>query len=295
MSPSETTRPRRALMLVNPNARRGDQARSMVDRLEAGGLSVTVEQFASREEMAADILARAADVDLVIVCGGDGTVAAAASALLEGNLPLGILPLGTANDLARTLELPTDLQAAADVILKGRTRRIDVGLVNGLAFFNVASLGLAAEVARRLTPETKRRWGPLGYALTAARCLIGYSPFEARIAMRGEEMRVKTLQVAVGNGRHYGGGQVIQDSARIDDGRLDLYSLPPRSLWKIALLFPAFRRGRHAVWSEVDTARCVEFRVSTETPMPVNADGDLLTHTPAHFEVRPAAVEVFVP
>lgn len=290
-----TSARRRALMLVNPNARRGVEALAVVDRLRAGGLDVAVEHFASPAEAADDIVRRAAGIDLVIVCGGDGTVACAARGIREAGLPMGLLPLGTANDLARTLGVPLDLGAAADVIVAGRTRRIDLGEVNGHPFFNVASLGLSAEVAQRLTREDKRRWGPLAYAIRAAQVLLTSRPFKAAIRVRDRVTEVRTLQIAVGNGRHYGGGQVVEEHASITDGRLDLYSLDPRAVWKLALQFQRFREGRHGVWAEVKTAKCTEFDITTRRARPINADGDIVTETPAHFVVRPAAIEVFVP
>jgi len=287
--------PRRALMLVNPNARRGAEALRVVPRLQAGGLEVAVEHFASPDEAAADIVRRAAGLELVIVCGGDGTVAGAAGGIRETGLPMGILPLGTANDLARTLSIPLELEAAADVIVAGRTERIDLGEVNGKPFFNVASLGLSAEVARRLSREDKKRFGPLAYAIRALEVLLTARPFRAEIRVRDQVIRVRTLQIAVGNGRHYGGGTVIEEHASITDGRLDLYSLEPRAMWKLALMFDRFRQGRHGVWNEVQTAKCFEFDITTRKPRPINADGDIVTETPAHFVVRPGAVEVFVP
>lgn len=282
-------------MLVNPNARRGPEAVAVAPRLAARGVDAVIEHFASPDEAAADIVRRAGEFDLVIVCGGDGTVASAAGGLRQVNLPMGLLPLGTANDLARTLGVPLDLNAAADVIAAGRTERIDLGEVNGHPFFNVASLGLSAEVAQRLTREDKRRFGPLAYALRAMEVLITARPFKARIRVRGDTITVRTLQIAVGNGRHYGGGQVVHEHASIVDGRLDLYSLDPRAVWKLALMFDRFRQGSHGAWDEVHTEQCLEFDIETRKPRPINADGDIVTQTPAHFVVRPAAIEVFVP
>ncbi|MDO9338798.1 MAG: lipid kinase [Caulobacter sp.] len=267
----------------------------MVDRLAAGGIDVSIERFASPAEVPADIVRRAAGADLAIVCGGDGTIAAAAQGLFETGLPMGVLPLGTANDLARTLGLPLDLAAAADVIVRGRTERIDMGEVNGHAFFNVASLGLSADLASGLTQQNKRRWGRLAYGVRALQVLFAARPFEGRIVNRQETVTVRTLQIAVGNGRHYGGGSVVHEHASILDGHLDLYSLQPGAVWKLALMFGAFRQGRHGLWAEVQTSRCVEFDIRTDRPQPINVDGDIATHTPAHFIVRPAAIEVFVP
>ncbi|WP_252923931.1 lipid kinase [Aliihoeflea sp. 40Bstr573] len=287
---------RRALFLVNPKARRGrEPVEPILARLKAGGLDVTVEPFEALPELARDIVRLREMADLVIVCGGDGTVSSAAVAVMESGLPMGIMPMGTANDLARTLNIPMDLEEAADVIAAGHTRKVDVGTVNGHAFFNVASIGLSTELAQSLDPQTKKRWGRLGYAIAASRVLTKVRPFKATITEKGETIRVSTYQIAVGNGRHYGGGNVVEETAAIDDGHLDLYSLELTNVWKLALMLRSFRSGRHGAWKEVRTARCVEFDIETDRPRPVNTDGEIVTQTPAHFKVHPAAISIFAP
>lgn len=288
--------PRRALFLVNSKARRGaESVEPVLGRLRAGGLDVTVEPFEALPEIARDIVRLRKQADLVVVCGGDGTVSSSAMAVMESALPLGIIPMGTANDLARTLAIPMDLVKAADVIVDGHHRQVDVGTVNGHSFFNVASIGLSTELANGLDPALKRRFGRLGYALAATKVLGSARPFQATITEKGETTRVSTYQIAVGNGRHYGGGNVVEHTASIDDGRLDLYSLEMDRLWKLALMLRSFRSGRHGAWAEVRTARCIEFDVETTEPLPVNADGEIVTSTPAHFKVHPKAVSVFAP
>jgi diacylglycerol kinase (ATP) len=287
---------KRALLLVNPNARRGGEPlEPVLARLQAGGLGVTVEPFSVLPELARDIVRLRETADCIIICGGDGTVSSGAVAVMESGLPMGILPMGTANDLARTLGIPMDLEEAADVIAAGPTRRIDLGTVNGHAFFNVASIGLSSDLAHSLDRETKRRWGRLGYAVAASRVMMEARPFSAWITEKGETTRVRTFQIAVGNGRHYGGGNVVESSAEIDDGHLDLYSLEFRNVWKMALLLRSFRSGRHGAWNEVRTARCVNFQIQTRRPMPVNTDGEIVTATPAEFKVHPGAIAVFAP
>ena len=293
---ADPPKPRRALLLLNPHARLGDSPlQDAMDIFAAAGIEIAVERYASAAEVSPDIVRRASGFDLAIVGGGDGTVNAAARGILETGLPMGILPMGTANDLARTLSIPLGLADAAKIIVAGHTRRIDVGDVNGHLFFNVASIGLAADLARRLTPTVKKRWGRLAYAIAALQTLLSARPFSATIVTKEGETKVKTLQIAVGNGRHYGGGTVIEASAAIDDGHLDLYSLEVSSVWKLALMLRDFRRGAHGLWQEVRTHRCVEFEVRTRRPRPVNTDGDLVTFTPAYFSIRPAALAVFTP
>jgi YegS/Rv2252/BmrU family lipid kinase len=234
-------------------------------------------------------------VDCAIVGGGDGTLRMAAAGLEASGLPLGILPMGTANDLARTLNIPTDLDAAADVILAGHRQRIDLGSVNDEPFFNVASIGLSTELARGLSSELKRRWGRVGYAIAAFRALANARRFTAWISENGETTRTRTMQIAVGNGRFYGGGSVVAEHAAIDDGHLDLYSLETRTVWRLALMLMSFRSGQHGAWSEVTTLRGTEFEVRTPRPRPINADGEIVAETPAVFRVHPAAITVFTP
>lgn len=287
---------KRALLLRNPKARRGQESiASVLQRLERGGLDVVVETFEALPEIARDIVRLRHMADLVIVCGGDGSVSSAALAAMESGLPLGIIPMGTANDLARTLDIPMDLLEAADVIARGETRPVDVGTVNGHAFFNVASIGLSSELAQSLDPMLKKRFGRLGYALAAMKVMTRASHFGAKITEKGRTIEVETYQIAVGNGRHYGGGNVVEENAEIDDGHLDLYSLEMKNLWKLALMLRSFRSGTHGAWREVRTAKCVEFDIETKKPMPINTDGEIVTATPAHFKVHPKAISIIAP
>jgi YegS/Rv2252/BmrU family lipid kinase len=230
-----------------------------------------------------------------VLGGGDGTLSSAAPASIETGLPLGILPLGTANDLARTLELPLDPAAAAQVIVDGELRRIDVGEVNGKPFFNVASLGLSVSLTRELTHDLKQRWGKLGYAVATFRALSQARPFLAAIRSGDEVHKVRTLQIAVGNGRYYGGGIAVETEATIDDGCLNLYSLEFDHLWKLALVYPAFRKGRHGMWKDVRTLSCTEVEIRTGRPKKINTDGEITTETPAQFRVLRRSISVFVP
>lgn len=288
--------PKRVLVLANPKARSGTgQVEKALETMGDAGIDLIPVYTKSPNDLPELIEEARNDVDAVVVAGGDGTLNAAARGILATRLPLGVLPTGTANDLARTLGIPTDLAAAAAIVTAGFKRRIDIGEVNGHPFFNVASLGLSAELAGGLTREGKRRWGQLSYAIAALKVLTRARPFTAEIIEEGMSHRVKTLQIAVGNGRYYGGGMAVEENAAIDDHHLDLYSLELSGVWKLAALAPWFRAGRHGLWQEVRTARGREFEVRTRKPRPINTDGELVTFTPARFEVLPAAITVFAP
>ncbi len=287
---------RRALAIINSKAAQGGQSfDGILERLRNGGLAIEVCNSIDPQTLSDDIIKRKAEIDCVLVFGGDGTANCAARGLMETQLPLGLLPTGTANDLARTLGIPQKLETAADIIVGGRTREIDLGTVNGHPFFNVASLGLSVDLARGLNRDTKRQWGRLAYALAAIRVLLRARRFTAWISNEQQRLRVKTLQIAVGNGRHYGGGNVIAETAEIDDGRLELYSLELRSLLRLVLMLPWFRFGMHGTWSEVRTERATAFTIETRRPQAINADGELVTQTPAKFQLCRKAIDVYVP
>jgi YegS/Rv2252/BmrU family lipid kinase len=233
----------------------------------------------------------------VVLGGGDGTLNAAASALRDLARPFGLLPLGTANDLARTLGIPFDPAEAAAVIAEGATRRIDLGLIDGAPFFNVASLGLSAEVVREHESEgeRKRLLGVLNYPLSAWAAFRRHRPFRAELIIDGEPLRCRCMQIAVGNGRHYGGGMTIDERAEIDDGWLKIYYLKPAGLMAMLWMLPALRFGwlRRTSEAEVRWARRVEIR--TRRPRPLDVDGELICRTPVVIEIDPGAVEVFAP
>jgi YegS/Rv2252/BmrU family lipid kinase len=288
--------PRRALLVSHAKHRRADTGFiAAAATLQAAGLELVQQSCHGPAELSAIIRRHAGSVDLLVLAGGDGTMNAAAAALIETGLPLGILPLGTANDLARTLGIPPDAEAAAQVILEGHRRRIDLGEVNGHPFFNVASIGLSVAVTKELTGELKRRWGRLAYAIAALRVLPRARPFRAEIICDGQRHHVRTLQVAFGNGRYYGGGMAVEEDAEPNDGVLHLYSLEFDSAWWLAPLLPALRTGRQGRWRQVRTAACREVEIRTRRPRSVNADGELIARTPARLRVLHRAVAVLVP
>lgn len=291
----ETKNPMRALLLINPASRSGGSAGPLaVQRLEEAGWQVSAPDLGN-QSMGELIRSHANLCDLVVVGGGDGSMNAAAEALVETRLPMGILPLGTGNDLARTLGIPLDLDGAIDVLLRGRRQAIDVGRVNGRYYFNVASLGLSVTLTRLLSPGIKKRWGRFSYLLAAVRLISRRHRFAAELTVDGRRFTVRSLQIAVGNGRHYGGGLTIAPDARIDDRMLDVYSLETRRLWRMLVLAFLFPLGRHGFLSDVRSFRCRDMSIRTKRPYPVNADGEIVTQTPAHFSVLPGAVTILVP
>ncbi|WP_338562772.1 lipid kinase [Erwinia sp. E_sp_B04_7] len=284
----------RALLLVNPKARKGQQSPDAICGLFA---QQGVEIIRPDKELSLSDAVRhyAGEVDKVIVGGGDGSLNAVADSLCETGLPLGILPLGTANDLARTLAIPRSLPQAVAIIARGHLRQLDLGDVNGHPFFNVASIGFSASLAKNLTAESKKRWGVVGYALAAGKLFRQSRPFTVEITHEGTVEKVKTIQLSVGNGRFYGGGMTVEQAARPDDGQLDVYSLELDHWWEMLALMPWLRRGTHGNWQKVRAFPATSLTVTTRRPHNINADGEIVGTTPAVFSLRKAAVSVYAP
>jgi len=290
---------RRALMLVNRTARRGRRrVEGGVRALEAAGFQVTEVYAKDPANIPTTIRRQGARHDLIVIGGGDGTVARACTAVLDSGLPLGILPMGNANDLARTLGLPGGVVEACQVIAAGHTRTIDVGRVNGRPFFNAASLGVGPAVAARLTgaAATDRGSGLCGCVRTAWAALGAKGSFTARIACDdGPAETIEAIQLAVGNGRYYGGGLTVVDQAAIDDSRLDVAVILHVPFWRWRMLLPASLRGTRRLAAAVETWRGQRIHVETPLTMAISVDGEVVTETPADFVVQPAALRVFVP
>ncbi len=286
----------RLLVVVNLHASRAERmVGETLACLALHGFDLDVRQSGDRKALTALIRECARDVDAIVVAGGDGTVNAAIPALIEADKPVGILPFGTANDLALTLGIPADPLQAADVIVAGHVRAIDVGKVNDAYFINVASVGLAVNIAQRQDKELKRQWGIFSYVVATLDTLSVAQRFRATITCGERVERVMAYQIAVGNGIHYGGGLMVSPDARIDDGMLDVYAIETTSIANLIALAPKLRDGTLVERDDVAFFRGPTARIETDRPMEINTDGEVSTSTPAEFSVLPGALKVFAP
>lgn len=285
---------RSALLIVNQKSREGETGLEQIaELLNAIDLIEAVSHHPG--QVSELIRQHQKDVDSVILGGGDGTLNAAVGALLETGLPLGILPLGTANDLARTLAIPLELEGACRVIAEGHRRRINLGTLNDCYFFNVAHIGLGVQVSRQLSREIKSQWGVFAYFHSLLMAFKQNRPFRATIEYDNQRIRVRSIEIAVGNGRHYGGGMTIAAEATITDDHLYLYSIKPVGLWNMIRLAPALRMGPQRSEEAIELLKAREISIRTRRPMEVYADGESMTHTPVHFRVLVNALSVYAP
>lgn len=292
---------RSAAVVINAGSRRGASHDLAVDAMRKAGVPISaVHLVRSGADLAATLDRVLAERhDLVVVGGGDGTVSYAAGRVAGTKVVLGVLPLGTANDFARTLDIPNNLAEACATIAEGKVVDIDLGRANGEPFLNVASVGLSVAVTEALSPRLKRYIGPLAYSIATLRAYARHKPFRARLEFpEGDHQPLELedlLQVAVGNGRHYGGGNTVSPTAGIDDHILDIYAIlagPLREHVSIARLLKDGSFIKHDRVHHLTTRRV---RLVTDQPLPVNLDGEIGTTTPADFTVQRNAVHVVVP
>ncbi len=233
--------------------------------------------------------------EVVFVCGGDGTVMSAISALVGADASMAILPAGTGNLLAANLGLSTDLAAGLEVAIEGGLRRLDVGVVDGQHFAVMAGMGFDAHMLDATSDRAKARIGWPAYVLGAVRHLKD-RPMRVTIRVDdGAPMRRRARTVLVANvGRLQGGVRLLQEAAP-DDGVLDVAVLTPRTLrsWA-ALAWGLFRRNDRVPSMEV--LRGAKVEVVSDRPQPRQLDGDLIGAGPALLvEVLPQALWLCVP
>ncbi|MDP9827216.1 lipid kinase [Kineosporia succinea] len=291
-----------AVLIVNSASRRGQENFSAArDRLGELGVELmaahAVEDPSTLPRLVGDTIRAGART--IVLGGGDGTVSSVAPQLCNTGVVLGLLPTGTANDLARTLGLPTDMDGACQNVARGKVVDVDLGVVGDDRFLNVSSIGLAVGVTEQLNPKLKKRLGALAYPIAAVKAYRRFRTFSATLEFPdGDHPDVELddlLQLAVANGRFYGGGAVVAPGAGIDDHLLDVYAIPrgtPRQRWQVARHFVS------GVFTESDhvyhvTTRNV--RVSTAPGQAINVDGELSAHTPETFGVIEGGLRVIVP
>lgn len=286
----------RAALILNPAAREGDRAHEeILSGLADCGVAA---EFVPSEDGIEQALRAALSTkpEAVIVGGGDGTLSAAADVLCRQGVPMGILPLGTANDFARTTGVPRDLEQAYAIIGAGHTTEVDVGVANGRHFLNVASIGLPATVSAVLSDELKERWGVLAYPIAAVRAALRQRPFTATLTIDGRRRRVRrVMQVAVGSGRYYGGGLSVTDAAEATDGFLNIHVITAPNVGALLWTLRHLRSGRYAPGDSALRFRAQRVRITTRRRLRVNVDGELHGHTPLEVEVHPRCLPVFTP
>ena len=291
-------------VIVNPNAGSVEEI-EVLQRTVKSSLP-GVELCVTREEGDARRFAREAlkaGAGLIVAAGGDGTLNEVVNGLAAdfGRARLGLIPLGTGNDFARSINVPADLEAAIGILREGRVRTLDVARATfgdaSRYFINMAAGGFSGLVSEK-ADEVKDRWGPLAYLRAAVGVLPELQGFDATFLIDGidgrERLKLEAYNVVVSNGRYVAAGIPVAPQSRLDDGRLDLMLVPTASLREMAILLPQVLLGRHTESDRLIFREITSLEIASDPAMAFNVDGELIGETPVRFEVLPRALRVVV-
>jgi YegS/Rv2252/BmrU family lipid kinase len=283
------------LFVKNPHCRDGDTDTSAIEKVLGRIDRVDTFVIGSDRSVAAHIDAMQPAPRRIVVAGGDGTLHSMLPEVIERKVPLGVIPLGTANDFARSLQLPEDPVAAAEAITDNCVRSVDLGVANGHYFLNATGIGLGPELTKRLDQDKKKRLGVFAYLESLMEVIGKRRNRYAIITVDGREIRTSFLQITVANGRYYGGGMSVSEDADINDGLLHILVVKPLRLGQLLLRALRMRNGTASDDDKFIFRSGEIVEVSTRKVCDVTADGELITQTPLIARSFGKALQVFVP
>lgn len=229
---------------------------------------------------------------IIVVIGGDGTVAEVAKAIYGTDAALGIIPAGTGNDYRRAVGVPDEIEDSVEFLLEGKPTPCDALEVNGEIYLNIISMGFDVEVAKRA--NAYKIFGSASYTLAAIdRALFAKNQY-ATITIDGEQIKKNMLLVAVGNGSHYGGGMNSLPTADITDGLLDICLVDATTPLNILKMLPKYVAGTHMGMDIVNIYAAKEILIKLDDKkLPINADGEILPETDTlHVKIRKGLINV---
>lgn len=293
----------RTCIVINPHAGSAEQAEVLQDLLDQ---LPNVDSLSCGEPGHGTTLAQRAveeGYERVVAAGGDGTINEVVRGLVEAGakrrVELGVLPLGTGNDLARTLALPEDLRDALAILERGRTEAFDLVEVDADDYhgwaINASSGGFSGQVDENMTSEEKKRWGPMAYFFGAAAAAADLQAYDARVTVDGDEViEERVLNVVVANGRTIGGGRRVAPYANPCDGLLDIVIVRWAPMLDLAEVGTRLVAGNYLESPNVMHRKARRVRVESEPGMWFNVDGELVSQEPIAFTVHAGRLPVVV-
>ena len=298
----------RAVLILNPTsgisslAETAEAAGSNEERILAGLCAYDIEPevcYTTPEDPGEGLARKAADehADLVIAAGGDGTIHAVVSGLIGRETTLGIIPMGTMNNLAHSLAIPLSVEAACAIVAKGETRAVDVGQINGQAFIEVAGIGIEAALFPAAEEFKSHDFlSMLRGVIHGLLTLLAYQPTKLRISFDEKRRRpYEAIQVTICNAPYYGVHFQVAPNALMDDGLLDVVIYKTFSKLEYLRHAISISQGRRVLQPRVTHRRVKSLRISADQPLEVQADGLPHGHTPVVVTLAPAALRVRVP
>ena len=284
-------------LLVNPASAHGRALKllpAVEQELDQRRIPFRVERTRGLEDGIERALGAVEANEVPVVISGDGLVGAIGGAMAGAETPLGIIPGGRGNDLARVLGIPDDPLAAVAVLVAGESRRIDVGEANGKRFLGIVSVGFDSE-CNRLANEVTIIRSNLVYVYSLFRTLLAWKP--ARFTIRSESERIRTsgYSISVANNSTFGGGMRIAPQALLDDGLLDVITVGEVGKLRFVANLRKVFNGTHIDDEQVSMFRASRVEITASRPFPVYADGEHLTELPVSVRVLPRALSVLAP
>ena len=288
--------PKHAILIVNTASRNGaDAFEPAREKLRAAGIElIQARAVDEAEALPGEVRAAVDRAPMVIIGGGDGTLSETVDYFLGTDTVFALLPLGTANSFARTLEIPLDLDGAIDVIAKGEARRIDLAAIDGDYFLNNAALGIAPVVAETVPQGLKRNFGRLGYLLWAGWSAASFQAFRLTVDDGRRVHRLWATEARIANGRFHGGVELIE-SADVESGEIVVQAVEGRSLTKLGWSYLASILKTPSRHDTVREFRGKRIKVDTRPKMRISIDGELGPETPVEASVAPGAILVAAP
>ena len=297
----------KTVFLVNPAAENGAAGRRWPELAhEASSLGLQGDTRFSERPGHLTELAReaAADADLLVAVGGDGTVNEVVNGIAGLDVELALIPRGTGGDFVRTFGIPRKLDRAVEVALRGRTRAIDLGRGRYRSwagedeesyFANIASAGMSGAIAKRTNETSKALGGKVSYAWATVAVFSRWRSDEVRVRVDGTEQAGRMHDVIVANGRYLGGGMKMVPEAEPDDGLLDVLLIGDLTKRDLLLTMPKTYRGKHLPHPKATLLRGTTVEIDAPEPLPVELDGEQPGTTPVRFEIVPRALRLRVP
>ena len=291
---------RRHLLLFNPSSaggRRRSALPSAESELEARGLAFRTVTTRSLEHGVEEARGAAQAGEVPVVMSGDGLIGQVGGTMADSDTPIGIIPGGRGNDLARVLGIPKEIPEAVAILAAGAERVIDVGEVNGTPFLGIASCGFDSE-CNRIANETRFMSGNLVYAYSVPRAMASWRPATFTVTVDEDPpLSITGYSVAICNSRAFGGGMFIAPHAKLDDGLFDIVGIGDIGKLRYLANLPKVFKGTHVERDEVTEipAAGAEVKVSADRDFAVYADGEHLADLPATMRIRPSALRVIAP
>lgn len=284
-------------VFVNPKSRSGRvQSEVVVSWLRENGFNiVNSNPGCDQNEIARFLKSKHNEIDLVIIGGGDGSLREALPALLENNLPVLYLAIGTLNNLGKSLLLPTEVKDSLEMIKDPNFIEIEIGDANGIPFHSVIGLGLSTQINRFVRSDLKRWIGPLAFVWTGLKIIYRMTPFRIWLVCDGQQHQARSWQLTVCNGRFYGSGFEISPNADLNDHLLHGQSVETEKWWHAFKFLPLLFKSTHTSDKGLKQFAGREIEIRTRASMRVDLDGDVKTKTPLKLTLHPQKLKILVP